>query len=41
MEIAARPSVDRNIVKAYAMASDTASSTAYANWFTAVQLPTP
>lgn len=40
MEIAARPSVDRNIVKAYAMATDTASSTAYSNWFTAVQLPT-
>lgn len=40
MELAARPSVDRNIVKAWAMGSDTAAVTAYAAWYTAVQLPT-
>lgn len=40
MAVSARPSVDRNIVKAWAMAADTAASTAYAGWYTAVQLPT-
>lgn len=40
MDVTARPSADRNIVKAWCMGDDASASTVYAAWYTTVQLPT-